>query len=1034
MAPAPWTSDELYSAARTWVDNCLLQDGSLFTPGRRIWTNETIAEAAERLLVDDIRKLDYTTKLKDQTTGLSDEALQLTAELLYVQLLPIGDTGAELKRQLVQSVLGWMARPISVPDDLLRALDGGVAHYGAGNMQRDRYVKYFVRFAVAWTELAADERLRLVDDPWAFRDFVHGLGGPALMQREAILHLFSPETFEYALAPNDKVKIVKAFAWLPAVVASENEDRSLSAIREAVERATGRTLDLYAPWFTGIWRDAAGPWDEAVRWASLLFSAPEFEREERTDKLTVGERMQSARAALLSRQPDWLETLKKALASPNNMTQWQYENGPFLRWCEAESSSAEAFLRALWASEEIDAEGIGEALNLLPQEVLSSRASRLTLASVLLFALGVTSHPPYRVTVVTKFEKLVGKEAESPEIALDDRPYTSNELAALLEIDGKRLKQFLRDQFPRDLDEKGEGWELPPELATTVQEHFSSVDAANPADVYRTFVTLLDDLRIRLLARGVELRDRLDAQSLVWWFVKNDPPESWSDDDKRAFLAFRAGQTGAATNDPRTEVQMPGRAWLIRGANVEGRNLVPDWIEHGFVSIGWPDLGQLSEPITREELAAAVANAYPEDPPGALRASVGNLHRFLNLMRPGDFAVAADGDKVYVGRVTGDPSYDPSAFAHARRRRAVEWLNAADPASRGHLATDFPTLYSRMRTLLTITDLKEDVAAVAALAGLVEKPETEVLSALSPADAALAGQVYLPQDWLQEVIDLLVEKRQLIFYGPPGTGKTFLAQRLAEHLTKQGGGVEIVQFHPSYGYEDFFEGYRPAQTSDGVGVTYELTPGPLMRIAEAAAQDPTQPYVLVIDEINRGNLPKIFGELLFLLEYRDAQIPLQYSPESQFGLPKNLFLIGTMNTADRSVALVDAALRRRFYFVPFMPSEAPVRDVLAAWLKDKDLDDRPARFLTALNERIANEEIAIGPSYFMTSGSVDPDLKRIWKYAILPVLEEHFYGVNRDVEAEFGLDALEKALSTEVSPADASADEAEVGEVEDVGT
>jgi 5-methylcytosine-specific restriction protein B len=201
-------------------------------------------------------------------------------------------------------------------------------------------------------------------------------------------------------------------------------------------------------------------------------------------------------------------------------------------------------------------------------------------------------------------------------------------------------------------------------------------------------------------------------------------------------------------------------------------------------------------------------------------------------------------------------------------------------------------------------------------------------------------------------------------------------------------------------------------------VTYELTPGPLRRIAEAAAQDPLNPYVLLIDEINRGNLPKIFGELLFLLEYRETQIPLQYSPESRFGLPKNLYFIGTMNTADRSIALVDTALRRRFYFAAFMPNEEPVRGVLGRWLEEKGLDERPARLLAALNNRIANEEIAIGPSYLMTADGSEPNLDRVWRHAILPVLEEHYYGTNRDVAEEFGLTALEKELSATVDLAE----------------
>src|SRR5262249_45715645 len=146
-------------------------------------------------------------------------------------------------------------------------------------------------------------------------------------------------------------------------------------------------------------------------------------------------------------------------------------------------------------------------------------------------------------------------------------------------------------------------------------------------------------------------------------------------------------------------------------------------------------------------------------------------------------------------------------------------------------------------------------------------------------------------------------KGQVIFYGPPGTGKTYVAQELAEYVTSAGGSWQLVQFHPAYTYEDFFEGYRPKL--DGQSLGFELRWGPLRRIVKAAEDDPTHPYVLVVDEINRGNLPKIFGELYFLLEYRDRSVRLQYSPEKEFELPQNLFVIGTMNTSDRSIALVD---------------------------------------------------------------------------------------------------------------------------------
>jgi MoxR-like ATPase/predicted RNA-binding protein with PUA-like domain len=276
--------------------------------------------------------------------------------------------------------------------------------------------------------------------------------------------------------------------------------------------------------------------------------------------------------------------------------------------------------------------------------------------------------------------------------------------------------------------------------------------------------------------------------------------------------------------------------------------------------------------------------------------------------------------------------------------------------------------------------------------------------------AEIEDRVFLPRAWLQEALDLLDEKAQIIFYGPPGTGKTFVALALAEEITRDGGDFRIVQFHPSYSYEDFVGGFRPVEDNGAQGVRYQRTNGPLREMAAAAADDPQHPYVLIIDEINRGNIPKIFGELLFLLEYRLKAVRLQYWPEEQFSLPPNLFLIGTMNTADRSIALVDAALRRRFYFFEFTPVEEPVKSVLNKWLDRNNHDDEPARLLALLNAEIADDEVAVGPSYFMTDPENGPDLERIWKRGIMPLLEEYYYGTKWDRE-RFGLSKLRTRLT-----------------------
>jgi 5-methylcytosine-specific restriction protein B len=239
-----------------------------------------------------------------------------------------------------------------------------------------------------------------------------------------------------------------------------------------------------------------------------------------------------------------------------------------------------------------------------------------------------------------------------------------------------------------------------------------------------------------------------------------------------------------------------------------------------------------------------------------------------------------------------------------------------------------------------------------------DKPKVETYSIASLEE--LAESVFIDRTYLEEIIELLDSKGQVIFYGPPGTGKTFVAMKLAEYLTRDGGSVSKVQFHPSYAYEDFVEGYRPALLEGQPG--FKRQPGPLLRAATEAAAKPEATHVLIIDEINRGNIAKIFGELYFLLEYRNEEIQLQYS-DARFELPSNLKIIGTMNTADRSIALVDLALRRRFHFYPFFPDEPPIEGLLRRWLSayNKDLL-WVADLIDLVNMKLPDRDTAVGPS------------------------------------------------------------------------
>ena len=282
----------------------------------------------------------------------------------------------------------------------------------------------------------------------------------------------------------------------------------------------------------------------------------------------------------------------------------------------------------------------------------------------------------------------------------------------------------------------------------------------------------------------------------------------------------------------------------------------------------------------------------------------------------------------------------------------------------------------------------------------------------------LTDDLFLGQEFLEEIEVLLREKRQIIFQGPPGTGKTYVAQALANCLAGTEDRVTLVQFHPSYAYEDFVRGFRPTLKQEQAG--FALQDGPLIRAAEQARKDegrnPTPKHFLIIDEINRGNLAKVFGELYFLLEYRDKKIRMQYQQEGEddFSLPKNLYIIGTMNTADRSIALVDLALRRRFYFVPFHPDDKPVKYVLRKWLKKKKLENMEwvVDVVDEANRQLKDDRhAAIGPSYFMKERLDKKMVERVWVHSVLPYIEERLFGDDDHIK-QFDL----KTICEKVAP------------------
>lgn len=257
------------------------------------------------------------------------------------------------------------------------------------------------------------------------------------------------------------------------------------------------------------------------------------------------------------------------------------------------------------------------------------------------------------------------------------------------------------------------------------------------------------------------------------------------------------------------------------------------------------------------------------------------------------------------------------------------------------------------------------------------------------------------EDTIERWIGAIDRKKQAILYGSPGTGKTYAAKHLAELLVAGGDGfIEIVQFHPAYAYEDFIMGIRPV-TEDGV-LTYNHQQGRFVDFCMRSRQRQGN-CVLIIDEINRANLSRVFGELMYLLEYRNQSIPL--SNGTIFSVPRNVYIIGTMNTADRSIAIVDHALRRRFAFL-----EMDVNyEVMTEFHKDGTFPiSKLILWLKRINKVIGDKRYSVGVSFFLQKNLADY-IQDIWEMEIIPYLEEYFFDQPEKVK-EFVWENVEDSL------------------------
>lgn len=428
--------------------------------------------------------------------------------------------------------------------------------------------------------------------------------------------------------------------------------------------------------------------------------------------------------------------------------------------------------------------------------------------------------------------------------------------------------------------------------------------------------------------------------------------------------------------------------WMLSAG--EHAYMWEDFQKNSIIAVGWDEwnLGSIENYQTKNDLQQKMIEYNPES------SNMNNalcLWQFANEMQVDDIVYIKNTQTKISGRgvVESDYIYDEARdrYKHVRK---VKWTHIGEWETGSKWA---------IKTLTDITPYTEDVEKLENLFNVDIKEENEDFDLYSEED--FLNDVFMNKRQYNILKNLLLNKKNIILQGAPGVGKTYTAKRLCYSILgrRDTSRVEMIQFHQSYGYEDFIMGYRPSSNS------FELKEGPFYKFCKRAEEDSDNKYFFIIDEINRGKLSKIFGELLMLIEpdKRGQTLRLLYKDE-QFSVPKNVYIIGMMNTADRSIAMIDYALRRRFAFYEFTP--AFETDSFRIY-KSKFNNHRYNALIDEiirLNQVISEDSslgtgFQIGHSYFCNTKAIDDEwLNSVVDYEIIPLLKEYWFDEENKVK------------------------------------